>query len=68
MNEDNENLFDNLKFHFDKLVDTNVTLDTLGIDAEAFKAEARDIIMSRIQDLASERLENTEIEEKVYIQ
>ena len=62
MNEDNENLFDNLKFHFDKLVDTNVTLDTLGIDAEAFKAEARDIIMSRIQDLASERLENTEIE------
>jgi hypothetical protein len=62
MNEDNESLFDNLKFHFDKLVDTNVTLDTLGINVDAFKDEARDILMSKIHDMASERLENTEIE------
>lgn len=58
MNEDNESLFDNLKMHFDKLIDTNVTLDSIGIDTEGFRDEARQIIMSRVQDMAAERLEN----------
>lgn len=58
MNEDNESLFDNLKMHFDKLVNTDVTLDSIGIDTNDFKDEARQIIMSRVQDMAAERLEN----------
>lgn len=58
MNEDNESLFDNLKMHFDKLIDTNVSLDSIGIDTDSFKDEARQIIMSRLQDMAAERLEN----------
>lgn len=58
MNEDNESLFDNLKMHFDKLIDTNVTLDSIGIDTDSFRDEARQIIMSRLQDMAAERLEN----------
>ena len=58
MNEDNETLYDNLKMHFDKLVNTNVSLDTLGINSDSFKEEAKDIIMSRIYDMAAERLEN----------
>lgn len=58
MNEDNESLFDNLKMHFDKLIDTNVTLDSIGIDTDSFRDEARQIIMSRLQDMAAERVEN----------
>jgi hypothetical protein len=58
MNEDNETLYDNLKMHFDKLVNTNVSLDTLGINSDSFKEESKDIIMSRIHDMAAERLEN----------
>lgn len=60
MNEDNETLYDNLKSYFDNYVDTDVTIDSLGMDSEMFKDEARELIMSRIHDLASERLENTE--------
>ena len=62
MNEDNESLYDNLKTHFDRFIDTNVTLDTMGIDSDSFKEEARELIMSRLQDMAAERLENSEIE------
>ena len=58
MNEDNESLFDNLKMHFDKLVSTDLTLDSIGIDTIGFREEAKDIIMSRLHDMAAERLEN----------
>lgn len=49
--------YDNLKGYFDKVVNTNVTLDTLGIDMEEFMDEARDSILQRVNDLAAERME-----------
>lgn len=54
------NLYDHLKGFFDGMVNTDVSLDSLGIDSEAFRDEAREIILQRVQDMASERLENNE--------
>lgn len=51
-------LYDNLKGYLDNFVRTNVSLETLGIDVEDFKAEARDAILQRVNDMAAERLEN----------
>ena len=44
--------------HFDKLVNRDVTLVSIGIDTIGFREEAKDIIMSRLHDMAAERLEN----------
>ena len=49
--------YDNLKGYLDKVVNTNVTLDTLGIDMEEFMDEARDSILQRVNYLAAERME-----------
>lgn len=51
-------LYDNLKGYLDNFVRTNVSLETLGIDVGDFKAEARDAILQRVNDMAAERLEN----------
>ena len=50
--------YDNLKGYLDKVVNTNVTLDSLGINADEFMDEARDSILQRVNDIAAERLEN----------
>ena len=50
--------YDNLKGHLDTLVHTNVTLGTLGINTDDFMDEARDSILQRVNDIATERLEN----------
>ena len=54
-------LYDNLKYYYDKLVDTNITFDDLGISGEDFENEAREILMNNIQNIASERLENNNL-------
>ena len=51
-------LYDYLKFYYDKLVNTDITFDDLGISGEDFENEAREILMNNIQNIASERLEN----------
>ena len=50
--------YDNLKAHLDTLVNTNATLDSLGINADDFMYEARTNILQRVKDIAAERLEN----------
>ena len=50
--------YDNLKGYLDKVVNTNATLDSLGINADEFMDEARDSILQRVNDIAAERLEN----------
>lgn len=50
--------YDNLKAHLDTLVNTNATLDLLGINTDEFMDEARDIILQRVHNIAAERLEN----------
>lgn len=54
-------LYDNLKFYYDKLVNTDITFDDLGISGEDFENEAREILMNNIQNIASERLENNNL-------
>lgn len=59
----NENLYNNLKSHFDKVVNTrNISLSSLGIDPEGFQKEAKEIILQRINSIAAERMdgENSE--------
>ena len=54
-------LYDNLKYYYDKLIDTDITFDDLGISGEDFENEAREILMNNIQNIASERLENNNL-------
>jgi hypothetical protein len=62
MNEETDSIYDNIKSYLNKIVNTNVSLSTLGISPDGFKDEAKSELISRINDIASERLENTEIE------
>lgn len=57
----NTTLYDNLKYYYDKLVNTDITFDDLGISGEDFENEAREILMNNIQNIASERLENNNL-------
>jgi hypothetical protein len=59
MNEENETLSASLKACFDKMIDTNISLDTLGIDVDSFKQEFRDEVMDRIYTSAAEELNNS---------
>lgn len=54
----NDTLYDNLKFYYDKFVNTDITFDDFGIDGEDFESEAKEVLMKNIQDIASEKLEN----------
>lgn len=55
--DDNDLLYLNLKNFLDKRIDTDVTLDSLGIDYNDFQDEASDIIMTKINDIAAEKIE-----------
>lgn len=57
----NTTLYDNLKYYYDNLVNTDITFDDLGISGEDFENEAREILMNNIQNIASERLENNNL-------
>lgn len=58
MRESSENTYNNLKSVLDNLVKRDLTLDSLGINSDDFVAQAREEILQRVQDIASERLEN----------
>lgn len=57
----NTTLYDNLKYYYDNLVNTDITFNDLGISGEDFENEAREILMNNIQNIASERLENNNL-------
>ena len=60
MREDNNTTYDALKDALDKLVRRDATLGSFGMSSDEFIEQAREEILQRVQDIASERLENNE--------
>lgn len=52
--EEFDNTHDHLKSYLDKMVDTNVTLKSIGIDSDRFKSEFKELVMDKIHDLAAQ--------------
>lgn len=55
MSGDSNYTYEYLKGFFDKKVETDVSLDSLGINPDEFRSEARDIILQRVHDFAADR-------------
>ena len=60
MREDSDNTYETLKGVFDNLVKRDVTLNSLGMNGADFIEQAREEILQRVHNIASERLENNE--------
>lgn len=55
--EEFENTHDHLKSYLDKMVDTNVSLESLGINPDRFKSEFKEMVVNKIHDLAAQGFE-----------
>ena len=55
--EEFENTYDHLKSYLDKMVNTNVSLESLGINPDRFKSEFKEMVVDKIHDLAAQGFE-----------
>lgn len=55
--EEFENTHDHLKSYLDKMVTTNVSLESLGINPDRFKSEFKEMVVNKIHDLAAQGFE-----------
>lgn len=60
MREDGDNTYETLRGTLDNLVRRDTTLHSLGMNGADFIEQAREEILQRVQNIASERLENNE--------